>query len=128
MSVDYRHCSSCEESLYDEYVGSCTKCGNNLCTSCLINDDVKSRFAHHYGYKFDSKNEELIKTLIEEGFSLEDKDGKPYYKDGDIVDDSSILPKYCPYCSGNEIDREKVLDHLLKKYKLDIKKVWKEIK
>lgn len=128
MGVDYYHCESCDESLYEEYVGSCTKCGNSLCTSCLINNDVNSRYAHHYGYKFDSINELLLKQLEAEGFHFKDKNGNFTYEDGEIVDDSGIQAKYCPFCSGDIIDKDKVLDYLITKYKLDIKKVWKEIK
>lgn len=133
MSVDYRHCESCEESLYDEYVGCCTSCGNSLCTSCLVNtDDVSknadSRYAFRYGYIFDSKNEELIKQILSDGFEITNEDGSFCYEDGQIVDDSAILSKYCPYCNGDNVDKEKVLEHLLATYNLDINEVWKEIK
>jgi hypothetical protein len=128
MSVDYYHCESCNDSHYEEYVGSCNKCGNSLCTNCLVNNDVNSRYAYEYGYKFDSTNDELIKRLIDEGYHIKNEDGSFSYEDGDIVDDSSIQSKYCPFCSGNNIDRDVVLEYLIKEYGLDIKNVWEEIK
>lgn len=128
MGVDYYHCEVCNESRYEEYVGSCIECGNRLCTSCLVNDDVNSRYAHSYGHRYDPNNEELMQKLTDDGYDLKDSNGKPYYEEGDIIDDSSIQPKYCPYCSGGTVDREVVLNYLLKKHKLDIQKVWEEIK
>ena len=128
MGVDFKHCNYCDDSLYGEYVDSCIKCGNRLCTNCLINKDFESRFAYHYGYKFDSTNEALLKQLEAEGFHIKNYDGTLSYKDGEIVEDSGIQSKYCPYCSGKAIDRESVLEYLLTKYKLDINKVWKQIK
>lgn len=61
MGVDFYHCKSCEESRYEEYIDHCNKCGNYICTACVINDDLDSKYAYHYGYKFDSKNLELMK-------------------------------------------------------------------
>jgi hypothetical protein len=40
MSVDYYACSCCGEALYDEFVGSCEKCGRSICSSCLANYDT----------------------------------------------------------------------------------------
>jgi hypothetical protein len=63
MGVDYYHCEVCGESRYEEYVGNCNKCGNSLCTNCLVNKDFDDRYAHRYGYKFDSLNPELMKKI-----------------------------------------------------------------
>jgi len=128
MSVDYCCCKVCGESHYEEFVGNCNKCGTSLCTSCLINNDVNEKYAHRYGYKFNSENTELMKKYEDIGYELYKKDGTPYYKNGDIISDSGIDSKYCPFCSGQEIDKEKVLEYILEKYELDIDKIWKEIK
>lgn len=128
MGVDYRHCEVCNESLYDEFVGSCTSCGNNLCTSCVVNDDVDSRFAHHYGMRFDSNNEEMVKELLADGYITKDENGEYDLAEGELIDDSAILPKYCPFCQGDVIDNDAILKYLLKKYNLTAKKVWKEMK
>ena len=129
MSVDFYSCKCCGDSVYEEFIASCIKCNNRLCTNCLINKDGKtSRYYYQYGYIFDPNNEELIKELVNEGFELKDNNGDDYYKEGDLIDDSAIIPKHCPYCSGSSPDRERVLKHLLDKYNLDINTVWKEIR
>jgi hypothetical protein len=128
MGVDYYHCEVCGESRYEEYVGNCNKCGNSLCTSCLINKDFNDRYAHHYGYKFDSLNPELMKKYQDEGYCLYDSDGTPYYEDGEIISDSGIDSKYCPFCSGEKIDEALLFKHIVKKYNIDINKEWREVK
>ena len=128
MSVDYYHCEVCDESRYEEYVGTCTKCGKSLCAWCLVNYESNSPYVHGAGYTFDSENPELMKKYEEEGFSLYDNDGVPCYEDGDTIDDSSIAPNFCPYCSGDVVDRDSVLNYLLDKYDLSINDVWREIK
>ena len=127
MSVDYYSCSHCNKSVYEEYIGSCNKCGKELCTDCLINDDVKSKYAYRYGYVFDSSNPELMERYIKEGFELYNDSGDPFYEDGDIIDDSWINSKYCPFCSGTSVDRDRVLDYIVKKYKIDINNEWNEL-
>lgn len=128
MGVDYYSCKSCGESCYEEYVGNCNECGSSLCTSCLINNDVKSRYAHHYGYKFDSSNPELMKKYQDEGFCLFKDDGTAYYEEEQIIDDSGIDSKYCPFCNGEKINKESLFDYIIKKYNIDEKKEWKEFK
>lgn len=129
MGVEYSGCDVCHDSVYEEYAGSCTNCGNRICTSCVIDDDnIDSRYAHHYGYRFDSQQPELMKEYELEGFYLYDENGEPEYADGDLIDESSIAPTYCPFCEGVEVDRDEVLNHLLAKYSLDLKEVWDEIR
>lgn len=133
MGVDYYHCKACDESLYEEYVGSCTGCGTRLCTGCLVNKDVEyhgkpSRFAYHYGIRFDSNNEELVAELLKDGYITKDENGDYDIEEGELIDDSAILPKYCPYCQGNEINKDEVLEYLLKKSGLTLKQAWKELK
>lgn len=128
MGVSFYSCDSCGESLYEEYVGHCIKCDSSLCTSCLINDDIKDRFAYKYGYVYDSNNPELMEQYKEAGFYLTKENGDPYYEDGDIIDDSGIAEKYCPFCSGNSINDDELLSYLLTKFNLDKEKEWKEYK
>lgn len=135
MGVDYYHCEVCDESHYEEYVGSCTECSSRLCTKCLVNDDVKSRYASHYGVRFDFSNLELMQSFIDEEYIYKDEDGVYCYKynsgnveEGDLVDDSAIAPKYCPFCQGTQINSDEVLTYLLNKYQLKIDEVWSEMK
>lgn len=128
MSVDFYACKCCGESRYEEYIGSCNKCGENIGTCCVVNDDVKSKYAHNYGYKFDSSNSELMDRYEKEGFSLYDKDGAGNYEEGDIIDDSGIDSKYCPFCSGETINKESLFDFIVEKFKIDAQKEWKLFK
>ena len=128
MGVDYYGCDCCGESRYEEYVGSCTECGTRLCTSCVVNDDIGSSYAHEYGLKFDSTKVEEMKILVDKGYSLYKEDGTPWYEDGDLIDESSIDKHYCPYCSGNNINTDMVYAHIVEKYNIDVQKEWDEIK
>lgn len=133
MGVDYYSCDVCNESHYEEYVASCSTCWNRLCTGCLVNKDVEyqgnpSRYAHHYGLKFDSTDEALVKEWLAEGYVTVDKDGNYDMKDGEVLQESAIADKYCPFCQGNIIDDGEILSYLLKKYNLTLESVWEEIK
>jgi len=128
MSVDFYHCDKCKRSVYEEYVGECNKCHSSLCTDCLVNNDVKYEYAHKYGYRFDSGNPELMSQYEKEGFSLYRQDGSPRYDDGDVIDDSMIDSKYCPFCSGESINKELLFDFIVTKFKVDVNKEWKLFK
>ncbi len=118
MSVDLYECDCCEESRYDEYTGTCNKCGHRLCTDCLINNDIESNFAYDYEVKCDGTKEQAE----EYGFKVGD------YEIGDIIDDSGIDSKYCPFCSGGEVHDEDLLNYLLERYALSKEKVIQEYK
>lgn len=129
MGVEYNSCQSCGESKYEEYVDSCCECGANLCTACLNDiDDNNSSYAHEYGYRFDSSKPELMEQYVKEGFELYNDEGKPYYEDDEIIDDSYIASKYCPYCNGDEIDNERLLAHIIEKYNINVDDEWSELK
>lgn len=128
MGVDYRHCESCKESRYDEYVGSCVECGSSLCTNCLVNNDISSNYAHHYGIRFDSSNEVMVKELLADGCVSVDEEGNYDISEGELIDDSAILAKYCPFCQGKEINKDEVLNYILEKYNLKIEDVWSEMR
>jgi hypothetical protein len=128
MGVEFYSCDCCNNSKYEEYVGHCNNCWSNICTSCLVNNDIKSNYAHSYGYQFDSNNPKLMSLYEAEGFNLYDEENNPIYEDGEIIDDSNIDSKYCPFCSGEAINKENLLEYILKKYNLDEKKEWDECK
>lgn len=124
MSVDFYACKCCGESIYEEYIGECNKCGESIGTCCIVNDDIKSKYANDYGYRFDSDNVELMNRYKNEGFDLYNDNGEPYYEDDDIIDDSGIDSKYCPFCSGKIINKEQLFDFIVDKFKIDIDEEW----
>lgn len=133
MGVEYHHCESCDDSHYEEYVDRCTKCSSRLCTNCLVNRDIfrngnLSRYASHYGEKFDSSNTERVKELVADYYVEVDEEGNYDLEDGDIIPETAIDPNYCPFCQGNRINNDEVLSYLLTKYNLDINNVWDEMK
>jgi len=91
MSVDYYGCDHCGQSRYSEFVKWCDNCNRMICTKCVINDDVKSEYAHSYQVRYDGTAEQHESYGIKEGD----------YNISDIIDDTGIDPKYCPYCSGD---------------------------
>lgn len=118
MSVDFYECDCCEKSVYEEYVGHCNKCGHSLCTDCLINDDIESSYAHEYGVICDGTSEQAEKY----GFSA------GAYEIDEIIDDTGIDSKYCPFCSGDEVHDEDLLKYLIKKYDIEKDDLIKEYK
>ncbi|HBJ1650879.1 TPA: hypothetical protein LA460_000098 [Clostridium botulinum] len=123
MSVDYYSCECCGDSRYEEYVGECNQCGHSLCTYCLVNDDdIHSSYSYDYGVKCDGTKEQAE----EYGYTYEDY--KKYYKIGDILDGTGIDSKYCPFCNGDEINNDDLLEFIIDKYKLDKEVEIKEFK
>ena len=127
MGVDYYHCTACDESLYEEYVGWCQGCGNGLCTDCLVDKEIESRYAYQHGLYFNSEKPELMKEYEAMGYTLYKDNGEPYYENEDVIDDSGIAAKFCPYCTGKQVNREAVLEYLLKKHDVKIEDVWGEM-
>lgn len=105
MSVDFYHCDCFGESRYEEFVGYCSKCGNSLCTSCVVNDDIKSNYAYDYGVKFDGSKEQIEKYEIHEDYIPEI---------GEVIDDVGMDSKYCPFCNGNKVSDNDLLYYALK--------------
>lgn len=121
MGVDYYYCEKCGESVYSEYQGHCNKCHKGLCTNCLVNDTIKSRYTYDYSVLYDGSEEQIKKFRIKEG----------EYKLGDKIDDSGIDSKYCPFCSGNAYTDSDLLYtalRLLKMNKDEIINVFKQEK
>ncbi|KQL18813.1 hypothetical protein [Cytobacillus solani] len=109
MGVSYYACKCCGESRYEEYVGSCTTCGKTLGTCCVVNDDIGSDYAYEYGVIYDGSEAQKNEYGIEE-----DWEEKGWVTIGEVIDDTSIQPKYCPFCTGEEIAQEDILAYLLK--------------
>lgn len=129
MGVSYYCCKSCGRSRYEEYVEYCQGCDNRICTDCVVdNDGIKSQYAYHYGIRFDSTNEEALKQQLADGWVTKNEDGTYDMAEGELFSDTAIDPRYCPFCVGEDIDKEECLNHLLKVFGLDIKQVWEEVK
>ena len=121
MSVNYNSCDCCEESVYEEYVKHCEKCGHNICTNCVVNDDINSDYASKYCIKFDGSDEQ------KEVYGITEEDIKNgWFKIGEAISDTGIDPKYCPFCNGEIIHNDDLLDYLLNKYNLTKDEVKKE--
>jgi hypothetical protein len=110
MGVSYYACKCCGESRYEEYVGDCTGCGKSLGTCCVINDDIESEYAYQYGVRYDGSEEQKKEFGIED-----DWEEKGWVTLGEVIDDTAIQPKYCPFCAGEKVAKEDVLEFLLKK-------------
>jgi len=121
MSVDFYGCDCCGESRYEEYVASCPKCDHSVCTSCVVNDDINSRYAYHYGVKFDGSKKQ------KEEYGVESKEDSEHgYEIGAILDDTGIAPKYCPFCNGSKVSDDDLLVYLMGKYDVDKEELKKE--
>lgn len=110
MGVEFYHCDCCKESRYEEYVGNCTECGHSLCTYCLTNDDIESNYASHYGVIYDGSKEQKELYGIKD-----DWEEKGWVTLGELIDDTYIDPKYCPYCQIEKVDINKFHDWVYKK-------------
>jgi hypothetical protein len=76
----------------------------------VTNDDVNSQYAHSYGAVFDGSEE-----MIKEYNITEEELEKGYIKVGELIDDTAIMPKYCPYCQGVEINEQQFVEFLIEK-------------
>ena len=122
MGVSYYACKCCGESRYEEYVGNCTSCGKSLGTCCVVNDDIGSRYAYEYGVIYDGSDEQ--KKEYEIG---DDWEEKGWVTVGEVIDDTAIQPKYCPFCTGEQVDKTDVLNYLLKKCGLTYEEAEREL-
>lgn len=121
MGVSYYACKCCGESRYEEYVGDCVGCGKSIGTCCVVNDDIESEYAYQYGERYDGSAEQKAEYDIGD-----DWEEKGWVTVGEVIDDSAIQPKYCPFCSGEEIAKEDVFDYLLKKLGINYKDAERE--
>lgn len=108
MGVEYHSCRKCGEARYEEYVGNCTSCSASLCTNCVVNDDINSSYASSYGVVFDGSKEMRKEYDIKDEY-IE----KGWIEEGEVIDDTSIAPKYCPYCQGKAINKSSFIKFLV---------------
>ncbi|MEH6861478.1 hypothetical protein [Bacillus velezensis] len=113
MGVEFYACDCCGDSRYEEYVDHCGSCGHRLGTCCVENDYIGSSYAYDYGVRFDGSEEQI------EEYEIDPED----YEIDDIIKDSGIDPKYCPFCLGKVVAKEDLFDYLLKKYGLTFDEV-----
>src|SRR6185312_6391114 len=98
MGVEFYACKRCGESRYEEYVYHCDKCEHSLCTRCVVNDDIGDDYAHSYCVIFDGTQ------AMKDKYGIDDEDiAKGYIKEGDVIDDAGIDPKYCRFCQGEAV-------------------------
>lgn len=110
MGVSYYACKCCGESRYEEYVGNCVSCGKRIGTCCVVNDDIESEYAYRYGEIYNGSAEQKAEYDI--GDDWEDKG---WVTVGEVIDDTAIQPKYCPFCQSEKVAKEDVFDYLITK-------------
>ena len=51
-------------------------------------------------------------------YSIRSKEDSPEYgyAIGEVIEDTDIDPKYCPFCNSEVVDKEDVLDFVIEKY------------
>ena len=128
MSVDYYSCRCCDESLYSEYVASCSNCGKNICSDCLINvpSELKKEYgvyAYNYGIRYDGTEEQKKKWGLSDKYAYEIY----AYEIGELIDDTGVDSKYCPFCSGEEVHDSELLELALQKLHLTKEHMKQEI-
>lgn len=123
MSVDFYSCDCCEESRYEEFVHHCDKCGHSLGTCCVVNDDIGSSYAHDYCVKFDG-----TKEMMEEYGINEEYIEKEWVVEGEVIDDTGIDPKYCPFCNKTSVSDDDLLRYLIRKHEIDKDELIEEYK
>lgn len=121
MGVDFYACKCCGESRYEEYIDYCEGCGKRIGTCCVVNDDIGDNFTYPYRVKYDGSAEQKEEYDIED-----DWEEKGWVTTGEPLDDVGIDPKYCPFCSGEEVAKEDVLTYLLKKCGISYEEAEKE--
>ena len=108
MGVDFYYCECCKESKYSEYVKECECCRNNLCTHCLVNKEFNSSYAYDYCIIYDGSEEQKKEYGIGD-----DYEEKGYVTIGEVIVDTGIDPKYCPFCEGKAFDEKDFLQWLI---------------
>lgn len=89
MGVDFWSCTCCGEAIYWEQAASCSKCGRNICSDCVVG-------------------------------SLEQ-----VYKDC-VNDDGELYLQYCPFCTGESIANDDLLNLALKKLNMTMSELKSE--
>ena len=103
MSVDYISCDSCGSARYEEFVHECSNCGRSICENCFSKDvDTPERISSK-----DDITQEQYDSLCERyGQETIDK-----Y----VISWGELNPDYCPFCFGQEVHNDDLLEFLLDK-------------
>ena len=97
MSVYFYSCACCGEAVYEERVFSYSKCGRSICSDCA--GSICSDCA--------------VGSL------------EQMYKDC-VNDDGEMYPQYCPFCNGEIIAKDDLLNLALKKLNMTIRELKSE--
>lgn len=85
MGVRFYQCAACEKSLYEEFVGICEGCEQDICCDCLVAAAMTVA----------SNVSELLDPRL-------------------LNDEGQIRSKHCPCCLGMKASTSQLLDWLLK--------------
>ena len=97
MGVDFWSCTCCGEAVYWEQAASCSKCGRSICSDCA--GSICSDCA--------------VGSLDQ------------MYKDC-VNDDGELYSQYCPFCNGEIIAKDDLLNLALKKLNMTIRELESE--
>jgi len=117
MGVSFYCCDRCKESIYEEDIGNCAKCGESVCTECALDLNVE---LYQTCLEQHDKEDDEYKELLEEM--------KPYGITEDNYCDG-FSPKHCPFCNKKSIGDKQLIEYLLKqigKTKEEVIKILKE--
>jgi hypothetical protein len=103
MSVDYYSCDCCGDSRYEEYVYGCPVCGRDICNHCT-NENVETPMG--IDQKDDLTEEQYLYLCNKYGKEMIDK-----Y----VIGYGEMNPEYCPFCGGNKVHDEDLLNFALDK-------------
>lgn len=104
MSVDYYSCDCCGDAVYEEFVHSCAKCGRNICEDCFNkNVDIPERI----NYREDITDGQYEYLCNKYGKETIDK-----Y----VIGYGELNPEYCPFCNGDKVDSDDLLEFVLERY------------
>lgn len=116
MSVDFYECDVCEESKYEGNIYWCAKCQRSVCISCKLSDsnstdviwDKDELEDDEYGYLCYKYGKEFV--------------------DEEIIETGYLNPECCPFCNGDLVHDEILLEFALFKLKINKEELVKEYK
>ena len=101
MGVEYHQCEACQESFYEECVTNCEGCGERICVSCVINLPERIRLGR----------------------------GSIFDKTTDILSgEDGLLEEHCPFCSGDAVSADQIMNWLLRRVNMTEDEVAKQIR
>ncbi len=114
MGVDYYNCDECGE-IFDDCSGMynyCEECGKRLCFWCQVELNMRTEPEH-----FQDGAETLGEYWSESGWT-----------DSKNIFHKSYTLTICPYCCGEVIDDETIMEYLLNKVNMQKSEVVDQIK